>query len=98
MMEEATEQAAPAFVRDEIDVTDEFRAPLATFQHDLAAVEGFKLGAMGDADHGGLGQLLGHDLHHLVLALFIERRIGISADQGWYDGGIRHPQPLKSGG
>lgn len=74
MTEEATEQPAPALAWDEIDVADEFRATLAPFQHYLAAVEGFKLGAMGDADHGGHGQLLGHQLHHLVLALFIECR------------------------
>src|ERR1700732_2034995 len=74
MPQEAAEQTTLALARNEIDVADEFRPALAPFQHDLAAVEGFELGAMGDADHGGLGQLLGHQFHHLVLALFIKRR------------------------
>src|SRR3977135_459323 len=72
--QEAAEQAALALARNEIDVADQLGAALALFQHDLAAVERFKLDAMRDADNGGLGQSLGRKLHHLVLAFFIERR------------------------
>src|SRR6476659_8843206 len=73
MAQEAAQQPALALARNEIDVADEFRAALAPLEHDLAAVKGLKLGAMADADDRGLGQLFGHQLHHLVLALFIER-------------------------
>ena len=55
MTEEATEQPAPALARDEIDVADKFRAALAPLQCYLAAVEGFQLGAMGDADAVAIG-------------------------------------------
>jgi hypothetical protein len=34
----------------------------------------YEFGPMGDADHGGLGQFPGHQFHHLVLALGVERR------------------------
>src|SRR5439155_21143647 len=74
MAQQAAQQAVLAFARNEMDVAHEFRAALAPLEHDLAAVEGLELGAMADADDGGFGQLLGHQLHHLVLALFIECR------------------------
>src|SRR5438046_6229990 len=72
--QEAPEQPAPALARDEVDVADEFCAALAPLQHDLAAVEGFELRAMGDADDGGRRQFFRHHLHHLVLTLVVERR------------------------
>src|SRR3978361_222521 len=46
--------------------------PLRRSSTNLAAVKRLQLGAMRDADHGGVGQLLVHQFHHLVLALFIE--------------------------
>ena len=58
---------------NQIDVTDEFGAALAPFQHNLTAMERLQLDAMGDADDGRPGQLFGDDLHHFVLALFVER-------------------------
>jgi len=57
----------------EVDVADERGAAFAALQHDLAAVEGLELDAMRDADDGGFRQFLRHDIHHLVLALFVER-------------------------
>src|SRR3954469_2638455 len=53
--QEAAEQLALALARDQLDVADELCAALAALQHDLAAVEGFQLDAMRDADDGGLG-------------------------------------------
>src|SRR4051794_7528251 len=74
LTQEAAEQLALALARDQVDVADEFCAALAALQHDLAAVEGFQLGAMRDADDGSFRQLLGDRLHHLVLALLVKRR------------------------
>src|SRR4051812_32060316 len=74
LTQEAAEQLALALARDQVDVADEFCAVLAALQHDLAAVEGFQLGAMRDADDGSFRQLLGDRLHHLVLALLVKRR------------------------
>jgi len=59
---------------DEIDIANQLCAALAPLQHDLAAVEGLQLGTVSDADNGGLRQFLDHHLHHLVLALLVERR------------------------
>src|SRR4051812_399295 len=67
--QEAAEQAARALARDQLDVANQLGAPLASLQHDLAAVKGFQLGAVRDADDGGLRQRFGQELHHLVLAL-----------------------------
>src|SRR4051794_11993150 len=64
LAQEAVEQAAFALARNEIDIADEFCAALAPLQHDLAAMKGFQLGAMRDADDGGPGQRSGQKLHH----------------------------------
>ena len=71
--QEVAEHAAVAVAWDQVDVADELGAALAAFQHDLAAVERLQLDTMGDADDGGFRQLPDDDLHHLVLALFVER-------------------------
>src|SRR6476469_9780566 len=71
--QEAAEQAWSALARDQRDVADQFGAALAPLQHDLAAVKRLQFDAVGDADDGGFGQLPDDDLHHLVLALFVER-------------------------
>src|SRR4029077_15135509 len=70
----AIEQTAPALARHEIDVAHQFCAPFTPRQHNLTAVKRFKLGAMGDADQCRARELLGHELHHLVLTLGVERR------------------------
>src|SRR5258708_40022425 len=92
MAQEAAQQPALALARNEIDVADEFGAALAALEHDLAAVEGLKLGAMADADDSGFGQLPGHELHHLVLALFIECRGGLVKHD---DVGVMQEQPRE---
>src|SRR4029453_16768524 len=74
MAQESSEQAWSALPRDQRDVADQFGAALAALQHDLAAMECLQLDAVGDADDGGLRQLLDDYLHHLVLALLVERR------------------------
>src|ERR1700712_5148485 len=74
LAQEAAEQAALALARNEIDVADKLGSALPALQHDLAAVEGFELGAMGDADHGRVGQFLVEQLHHEILASGIEGR------------------------
>src|SRR5260370_21213816 len=92
MAQEAAEQPALALARNEIDVADEFGAALAPLKYDLAAVKGLKLGAMADADDRGLGQLPGHQFHHLVLALFIECR-GLLIEHA--DVGVMQAQPRE---
>src|SRR6476646_10500986 len=72
--QEAAEQAALALARDQVDVADQLGATLAPLQHDLPAVERLQFDAVGNADDGGLRQFVDDDLHHLVLALFVERR------------------------
>ena len=57
MAQEAAEQPAPGLARNEVDVADELCPALPPFQHDLAAVEGFELGAMRDTDDGSRRQL-----------------------------------------
>src|SRR4030081_2554698 len=72
--QETAEQAALALAWDQVDVADELGAALAPLQHDLAAMKGFQFGAVGDADDGRFRQLLDDNVHHLVLALLVERR------------------------
>src|SRR5882762_3869097 len=73
LAQETAEPPPLALAWNEVDVADELGAALAAFQHDLAAVERFELHAMRDADDGRFRQLAGDDVHHLVLAHFIER-------------------------
>ena len=42
----------PAGLWDEIDVADKLRAPMPVLENDLAAMKGFKLGTMTNADDG----------------------------------------------
>src|ERR1700733_15041173 len=71
--QETAEQPALALARDQIDIADEFRSALASFQRDLAAVIGLELDAMSHADDRCLWQFLHQHFHHLVLALLVER-------------------------
>ena len=59
-------------------------------------MKGLQLDAMGDADDGGLRQLGHDDLHHLVLALFVERggRLVQHDDVGVVQQQPREGQPL----
>lgn len=70
----APEQVALAPALAQIDIADKLCPALAPLQCDLAAMEGLQLGAMRHAYDGDIRQFADHRLHHLVLALFVERR------------------------
>src|SRR3569833_1001918 len=46
------------------------------FHDQFPIVKCFELGPVADADQRGLGQLFGHEFHHLLLAGAVERRRG----------------------
>jgi len=71
----------PARLRNKIDIGHELGGFAAPLQDDLAAVEGFELGTMADADDGRSFEA-GENFHQFILARGIERRGCLVEDDG----------------
>ena len=73
-MKPSADQPGAARPGHQMNVTDETRGAASAFEHDLAIVESLELGAMPDADYGGMLELGGKQAHQLILTFRIKRR------------------------